>query len=152
MNCDVTISKEDFKTIHNTLWELEHQGLSGKVGAERIRSALRSAYDQDNSAFDRKYQHYNSVREQLGLKTSWSIYEVDDLGQPHPYVDAQTVHYRDHWGDQPVTETIQGKTWAALYAAADRCIQRSGDTHHRFIEAFEPVANQPHQLRLTTGS
>lgn len=152
MNCAVTISAEDFKTIHNTLWEMQYRGMSGEVGAERIRAALKAAYEQDDRAFKTKHDHYDAVRQGAKLKSTWSIYEVSDLSQLHPYVDAQTVHYRDHWGEEPVTETIGGPTWADLYAAADRCIQRSGDTHHSFIEGFEPVADQPHQLRLTTGS
>lgn len=152
MNCDVTITAEDFKTIHNTLWELEYQGLDGAVGAARIRAALGDAYAQDNTAFERKHDHYHTVQQQLGLKTIWSLYEVPDLSLQHPYTAAREICYRDHWGTEAVYETIQGDTWAALYTAADRCIQRSGDDHHVFIEAFEPVANQPHQLRLTTGS
>ena len=152
MNCDVTITAEDFKTIHNTLWELEYQGLDGVVGAERIRAALQAAYAQDNTAFERKHDHYHTVQQQLGLKTIWSIYEVSDLNQPHPHVNAAEICYRDHWGDSAVYETIPGPTWRDLYRAADRCIQRSGDGHHVFIEGFETVADQPHQLRLTTGS
>jgi hypothetical protein len=152
MNCDVTLSKEDFKTIHNTLWEMQYRGMSSEVGAELIRAALQKAYEQDHAAFERKHQQFDAVRVGAKLQSIWSIYEVDDLSQPHPYVGATEVCYRDHWGDAPVHETIPGPTWADLYTAADRCIARSGDGHHVFIEAFDTVANQPHQLRLTTGS
>ena len=154
MNCDVVVSAEDFKTIHNTLWELEYQGLNGKVGAERIRAALGAAYAQDDADFDSKMDYYNRFKEANGLRTIWSIYELPVHGflGDHPYVGAAEICYRDHWGDEPVYETIQGPTWADLYRAADRCVQRSGDGHHVFIEAFTPVADQPHQLRLSTGS
>jgi len=154
MNCDVTITAEDFKTIHNTLWELEYNSLDGVVGAERIRAALGAAYAQDDADFDSKMDYYNRFKKANGLRTIWSIYELPVHGflGDHPYVGAAEICYRDHWGDEPVYETIQGSTWADLYRAADRCIQRSGDGHHVFIESFETVADQPHQLRLTTGS
>jgi hypothetical protein len=151
MNCDVTVRAEDFKTIHNTLWEMQYRGMPSEQAAERIREALKDAYHQEHRAFEVKHEHFDAVRVGAGFKSIWSIYEVSDLSQPHPYTAAE-ICYRDHWGDGPVYETIGGSTWADLYAAADRCIQRSGDTHHIFIEAFEPVAGQPHQLRLTTGS
>jgi hypothetical protein len=82
----------------------------------------------------------------------WSIYEVEDLGQPHPYKGAMQICYRDHWGDEPVFRAITGTTWADLYAAADRAILESGDQHHIFIERFKPNPAEPLQLILQTGS
>lgn len=153
MYTDVTINAEDFTTIHNTLWELEYRGLDGAAGAERIRAALQGAYAQDNSAFDRKHDHYHEVQQQLGLNSIWSVYEVNDLSAPHPYQGAQYVIYDQHWGESgEVVKAITGLTWAALYVAADAAIRDSGDQHHCFIEGFEPVADKPHHLRLTTGS
>ena len=160
----VTLYAEDFRTVHNTLCELRslQERATGVISdqladqlhrvVKGFEQGLANAYAQDSAAFDRKHDHYSEVREKLGLRTNWSIYGVDDLSQPHPYTEAREVCYRDHWGDEAVYETIQGPTWAALYAAADRCIRRSGDDYHIFIESFEPVADQPHQLRLTTGS
>jgi hypothetical protein len=160
----VTLKGKDFTLLHNSLCELRtvQQQLSGVISdtlAERLQRVVRDfedslddAYAQDNTAFDRKHDHYRTVQQQLGLKTIWSLYEVPDLAAEHPYTAAREICYRDHWGKEAVYETIPGDTWAALYTAADRCIRRSGDDHHVFIEAFEPVANQPHQLRLTTGS
>ena len=152
MNCDVTVTAEDFKTIHNTLWELEYQGLAGAEGAARIRAALQSAYAQDNAAFDRKHDQYRHWQQHYGLKSIWSIYTVDNMTLCHPYKEAEYVIYDNHWGDAEVVRKIEGKDWNALYRAADAAIQASGDDHHVFIEAFEPVADKPHHLRLTTGS
>jgi hypothetical protein len=152
MNCAVTISAEDFKVIHNTLWELEYRGLDGRVGAERIRAALKGAYEQDSAAFDRKWDHYRTVREQQGFKTTWSLYEVESLTQLHDYGDAQYVVYDQHWGDSEVVKKIEGRDWLSLYRAADSAIRASGDDHHSFIEQFEPIADRPGHLRLYTGS
>jgi len=156
MNCAPTLTAEEFKILHNTLWELgniDHPRVQQLV--EQIRTqALKGAYEQDNSAFESKYDYYSAFQKDNGLKTIWSIYELPVHGflADHPFTAAAEICYKDHWGEEAVYETIQGSTWADLYRAADRCIQRSGDTHHIFIEGFEPVANQPHQLRLTTGS
>lgn len=157
----VTLHSEDFKTVHNTLCELRsvqqmivEQPL-GDLLAKIVRQfeqGLANAYEQDHAGFEAKNDHYEEERQRSGLRSIWSIYEVEELGDQHPYGDIREVCYRDHWGDEAVYETVEGGTWIDLYEAADRCIRRSGDDHHIFIEAFEPVANQPHQLRLTTGS
>lgn len=164
MNCSPVLTADEFKTVHNTLCELRsvQQQLTGVINdslADRLQlvvksfeQGLKGAYEQDDRAFDELSDHYEAVRQGAQLKSIWSIFSVRDLSQPHPYVDAAEICYRDHWGDQPVYETITGPTWADLYAAADRSIRRSGDDHHIFIESFQPVAEQPHQLRLTTGS
>ena len=160
----VTLSGEDFKTVHNTLCDLRSivqrmdQSII-KVGEferiiERFEQGLRSAYDQDSSAFDRKHDYYGRFREENQLTTIWSVYELQEHGflQDHPYKGALQVCYKDHWGDKGVFEEIQGTTWADLYRAADRCIRRSGDSHHIFIEAFTPNRDCPEQLVLHTGS
>lgn len=160
----VTLHSEDFRTVHNTLCDLRsvQERLTGVISNELadklhmiikgFEAGLKNAYAQDAAAFDRKNDHYTEVKQRMGLSSIWSIYEVEDMDLLHPYHNAAEICYRDHWGEEAVYETIQGVTWADLYAAADRCIRRSGDDHHIFIEHFESVADQPHQLRLTTGS
>jgi len=155
MNCSPTLTAEEFKVLHNTLWEL------GRINdprveelVERIRKvALKGAYEQDRRSFEHKHDHYSDVRSRLGLKTTWSLYEVEDLGQDHPYKDAAYVVYDEHWGKGgEVVEPILGSTWASLYVAADAAIQESGDGHHTFIESFTPITDKPGHLRLATGS
>jgi hypothetical protein len=162
----VTLKGEDFKTVHNTLCELRdvEQRLNEVISEQMVQRlhavvkgfelGLKDAYAQENRAFESKMDYYSSFQSDNRLKTIWSIYELPVHGfvNQHPYKGAVEICYRDHWGEEPIYETIQGDTWADLYRAADRCIQRSGDSHHIFIESFAPVANQPHQLRLTTGS
>lgn len=153
MNCNPTLTAEEFKIIHNTLWELEYQGLDGRVGAERIREALKNAYAQDNRAFEQKHDQYRHWQEHYGLKSMWSLYEVDNMTICHPYKDAEYVVYDEHWGDGgEVVRKIEGRDWNALYRAADSAIQASGDTHHTFIESFTPIEGRPGHLRLSTGS
>ena len=152
MNCDVTVTKDEFKAIHNTLWELQYQGLDGVTGAERIREALKSAYEQDQADFDRKHREYQHWQQHYGLRSTWSLYQVNLMTTCHAYKDATHVVYDEHWGDKEVVVKIEGKDWNALYRAADAAIQQSGDSHHCFIESFSTTVDKPGHLRLHTGS
>jgi hypothetical protein len=79
MNCNPTLTAEEFKTIHNALWELDgvkqelesvlHKDLYIKLArvAGDIRKGLSSAYEQDSQAVERKSDHYERIREELGL-------------------------------------------------------------------------------------
>jgi hypothetical protein len=150
MYCDVTLTRQEFSSLHNALCSLDsvdNPTVTNLVA--QMRAALAGAYEQDNAAFDRKFVHYRSVAEELGLTAIWSMYEVDNLSDSYPYEAVKSVTYRDHWGDQPVVVPVNGLTWAALFVAADAAIRDSGDQHHVFIEQF---VQQGDTLLLTTGS
>lgn len=154
MNCNPTLTAEEFKTIHNCLYYLNCIG-NEKVDliVYQMREALKGAYKQDDAAFEIKNKHFHSAKEVLRLKHSeWSIYEVDGIFEEHPFAGADRVVYKDHLGNEPVQSSIQGKTWAMLWCAADECINQSGDGHHVFIEAFRPAEDDPRTLYLSTGS
>lgn len=146
----VSLTAKEFETIHNALWYLgqvdkpEVQSL-----VEEIRGALKGAYEQEQAIKDRRYDHYSQVKTDLGLDTIWSVSEVDNLSDNHPYEGAKYVSYKDHWGNGVVTQAINGNTWAALYVAANACIRDSGDEHHVYIEDFRKSGDT---LLLTTGS
>lgn len=156
MNCNVTLTAEEFKVLHNSLCDLNRfcQFKEIEEIVERIRKvALKGAYEQDNADFERKHEQYSHWRDHYGLKTSWSIFSVDNMTLCHPYKDAEYVVYEDHWGDSgEVVKKIEGRDWNALYRAADAAIQASGDSHHCFIEAFTPIKDKPGHLKLSTGS
>ena len=165
MNCAPTLTAEEFKTIHNSLCELDNLCqhleevlkpellLKLVVARNNIRKSLENAYTQDNEVFDNKYKHFQSVQQELGLYAKWSIYnEVNNLSDRHPYEGADRVVYENHWGGKSVSCSINGATWAALYVAANACIRDSEDNHHVFIEAFRPANDDPRTLILSTGS
>jgi len=165
MYCNPTLTAEEFKTVHNGLCDLEsaigrledviNPELFKKLahGASEIRRGLKGAYEQDNTAADRKSDHYRDVGQQLGMDHSeWSVTEVDNLSDRHPYEGADRVVYKNHWGDKPVSCSINGSTWAALWIAANACIRDSGDRHHIYIECFRPDEQDPRSLVLSTGS
>ena len=100
---------------------------------------------------DEKFDYYNQVREDLGLNAVWSIFEVENLSERHPFVGVTKVIYRAYGsGDHEVT--IEGDTWKSLYIAADTLISNSGDNHHIFIESFKQSSIDPEILFVTTGS
>lgn len=157
----VTLHADDFRTVHNTLCELRslvermtHTMI--KIDdvqriVEGFEQGLRSAYEQDEAAFDRKMQHYREVQAQLGLTAIWSEFAVDNLSDPHPFEGALQLAYTTGWGEPQFVEIV-GTTWAALYVAANRAIRDSGDGHHIFIEGFRHNPLCPEQLFLSTGS
>jgi hypothetical protein len=152
MNCNPTLTATEFKTIHNALCYLDRLD-NDEVDrlVETIRGALKNAYDQDAKAFDSKMDYYSSVREDLGLDAIWSMYEVENLSQPHPFEGVKKVIYRAYGsGDHEVA--INGSTWAALYVAGNALIRDSGDQHHIYIEGFERSSINPEILFMSTGS
>jgi hypothetical protein len=161
MECDVTLTKDEFKQIHNALFYLDGlaQQLNGVINSElaaklskhtaEIRAGLAGAYEQEHRAFKSKASTFEAARSKIGARAVWSIYEVEDMSLEHPWQNTTAVLYEDHWGDKPVQALIEGSTWADLYKAADIAIKRSGDEHHVFIEAFDPKGEF---LLLRTGS
>lgn len=151
MNCDVTLTAEEFKNLHNALWRLGNiQDPMVEEQVSIIRSALEGAYAQEGEAFDRKMNHFSEMAAEHGLTSTWSIYEIDDLNAKHPYVGADMLIYTDHSGKvKYIGRSIEGDTWLDLYRAADLAIADSGDDHHIFIEAFTQEGST---LRLSTGS
>lgn len=164
MNCSPTLTAAEFKTVHNALCEIRsvHQRMEGavsealtdKLGAaiKEMEQGLIGAYAQDHQAFDTKSDHYGDVQKELDLRAIWSVYEVDNMSDRHPFEGADRVVYKDHWGKKPVSCSINGLTWSALYVAANACIRDSGDDHHVFIEDFRPAKDDPRTLILSTGS
>ena len=137
MYTDVTVKADDFKTIHNALWELQYNAGNVVEQVEVIRNALKDAYQQDAKAADDLYSHYLTVKTDLGLDAIWSMYEVKNLSEPYTYTNVRTVTHKDHWGMTedgeeigPVVVPVIGNTWAALYVAANAAIRDSGDSHH----------------------
>jgi hypothetical protein len=160
----VVLKGDDFSTVHNTLCELREieMRLNEVLKPEMVErlhrvikgfeAGLADAYAQDNAAFESKMEYYDAIRVGAKLRAIWSIYDVTDMTQDHPYEGALQVAYKEHWGGQPVFAEIQGSTWADLYRAADQCIRNSGDDHHIFIEQFRHNPDEPTQLLLSTGS
>ena len=103
-----------------------------------------------DTEFDTKFDYYETVREELGLSAIWSIYEIENLSDRHPYEGVKFLTYTDFSGKQ-VTVEINGLTYAALFVAANAAITRA-DTHHSYVEQFQQSSINPEILFLSTGS
>jgi hypothetical protein len=165
MHTTVQLTAEEFKTIHNGLCDLGivcdrlENVLTPDLyrlllqAQSQIRQGLENAYVQEQQDFERKHRHYDEVKREAGITHSeWSMYEVQNMTDQHPYANIDRVVYRSHWGPQPVSASITESIWSALWRAADTCIRDSGDSHHVFIEAITPDPQDPRILILSTGS
>ena len=164
MICAVTLTADEFKQVHNALCSLRSvretiEGIVREPITDKLAMAifnmeqgLQGAYEQESKDFHRRGKHYDSVKEDLGIRGSeWSIYEVSDLNEPHPFGDVDCVVYDQHWGEKDIAVKVNGSTWAALWVSANACIRDSGDQHHVFIERLTPIKGTKN-LRLSTGS
>ena len=161
MKCNVTLTADEFEAVDSALCELDmvksrledvlNKDLYIKLAKATtdIRRSLKGAYQQLEKSVETKMDYFYRTRDELGLSATWSIYEIDNFSERHPYEGVTTVTYKDHWGEKTVVTPINGLTWAALYVAADAAIRDSGDDHHVFIEGFTQDGNT---LVLTTGS
>jgi hypothetical protein len=157
----IPLSIGDFKKLNsavNQLYWLHNSNLRDHLKVDKLweilgnfKDALKKANREEKANFDRKMEYYEETADSLGLKSTWSIYEVEDMSSTHPFTSAKAIIYKKghHWGDKDVEILIEGDTWQSLFVAADSAIRMSEDNHHTFIERFEPDGDK---LILLTGS
>lgn len=153
MITSIILTPDEFKAIQNALCELD-QLRDDRVSkiVERVRKeALANAYTQENEVLQTRMIYYNNVRDDMGFKTFWSIYTVEDLSCEHPFKGATKLIYREHDGNSTIEVPIRGNSWTALYEAADAAIRKSGDDRYAFIKSFDPVPDRLGVLALTTS-
>lgn len=162
----IQLNRAQWKNLHNALCAAEQEasglfavlkdGGEGLAALKSVREALAPAYAQDREAFERQFDYFRQTQRDNGFLANWSLYDETDWGsfdEPHPYTGATHVVYNNHWGTtSDIAVPIQGNTWLDLYRAANEAIEHSNDTHHIFIEFFEPVPDKPGYLGLATGS
>lgn len=161
MQCDVILTADEFKTIHNTLWELDRviDQLDNIVKdsmverlhsvSQTLRNSLKGAYEQERTVSKTRMNYYQRVQEECKYQSVWSISTIDDFYTNHPYLAADQVIYEGK------VAIINGPNWIDLWDAADRVIKATGDLHHIYIESFVPgpkVGDAKNVLCLVTGS
>ena len=107
----------------------------------------------DDSEFDLKFKHFDSIKERNKFKSIWSIYDVTNIFDLSG-LKAENLVYKDHWGhERAITVPLSGGnlSWWDLWSAAEKAIIESEDTHHVFIEDFQK-SNDGKTLFLRTGS
>lgn len=104
---------------------------------------------QWNACTDAVMEWLDELQDEHSLIGVWSLWNVRDF-TAIPFPNATTVTYDTHWGNETVVVNLpENATWFDLWRAAGKCIKKSGDGHHIFIEQFRPNGNT---LNLITGS
>ena len=109
---------------------------------------------------DMQMDLHEKLRRQHGYRSIWSNYTVEDFNDV-PFPDIKEVIYQEYWphGDpyfdedevRKLTYLAMGDiTWADLWKISEYLINKSGDTHHIFIESFQNHGNGVYEL--WTGS
>lgn len=84
-----------------------------------------------------------------------AVWAMDDVKLVAPFAKG-LVHltYEIHWGEPVGFETLTDPTYLDMFAAADRLIRLSGDSHHVFVEDFIKKGNagRARVYDLSTGS
>jgi len=163
MNVSPTLSKDEFKEVHNAKCEFHQvQQALEELGivklAERMRKALQlmqhglaSAYKQDDEAFVKANDDFTRIRQAEGFTSSrWSIYETAGKMGEVPYPKAKLLVY-DQYATIGVPLPVR-PTWVDLWRAADSLIQKLEGTNYVFIEGFTPTTSSEETLSLHTGS
>ena len=142
------------RDVDNTLKNVLASVLTKKLrtGMALAEQALRRASKEDDILTNRLSDFYSEMASKYQFSSVWSIYEVDDFDEKHPYKGAKELQYGVHWGKNLVKVPINGPTWLDLWRAADQAIAQSGDTHHVFVEDFSKRLEEPGVLTLTVGS
>jgi hypothetical protein len=136
----INVSQEALKNLNDIQYKfhafeskLEH--MSPKVKAEfaELFGAVNALFKEHNEQVDKADKLNRAVLEKIqdeyGFEAIWSISNVSDMYADFGYVEA--VEYLGH------TEVVgQNVNWVELWEIADRLIEKSGDSHHIFIENF----------------
>lgn len=107
--------------------------------------------DTRDALMDQRREHYRKTRRDLRLGSIWTDFDIENLHDNHTFQGFRKLIYDAPWGN-PAAVDIPGETWMALWQAADQAIKHSGDSHHIYIEGFEPHPTKPRTLILITGS
>jgi hypothetical protein len=117
------------------------------AGLIHTDAVLRAAsiHAIENEDWEQKADALDTIAEKHGLATNWSVegVDADAMDQPHPYPEATMLECNGEM------VPINGKTWLALWIAADVAYRRSDDPDRCFIEEISTCGEL---LRAQMGS
>ena len=121
---------------------------------QQMHQGLRPVFDEIEAEAQRWEEHVDFVEKLYGPfpNSYWSMREVPDLLEHHPFEGAWVVRYSESWSHEVHNVPIQGNKWVDLWIAANEAMRLSGDDHHIFIESLYPLDDAPGVLELVTGS
>lgn len=100
----------------------------------KIRAALLDVNTQKDNLWEKRQNHYSDLKEEYGMKTVWSIFEVDNLESPSG-ITATELKYNG-WGEATIKMAPGNKTYMELWLYAEQVLYEADDMEHPFIESF----------------
>ena len=100
----------------------------------KIRAALLDVNTQKDNLWQKRHNHYSDLKEEHGMKTVWSIFEVDNLDSPS-MITATELKYNG-WGEASIKMAPGNKTYMELWHYAEQVLYEADDLEHPFIESF----------------
>ena len=100
----------------------------------KIRAGLLDVRTQQDNLWQKRQNYYSEMKEEHGMKTVWSIFEVDNLNAPSG-ITATELKYNG-WGEATIKMAPGNKTYMELWNYAEQVLYEADDMEHCFIESF----------------
>ena len=100
----------------------------------KIRAGLLDVNTQKDTLWQKRYNHYSDLKNEHGMKTVWSIFEVDDL-ESLSMITATELKYNG-WGEATIKMAPGNKSYMELWNYAEQVLYEADDMEHSFIESF----------------
>lgn len=100
----------------------------------KIRAGLLDVNTQKDNLWQKRYNYYSDLKNEHGMKTVWSMFEVDDLDSPS-MITATELKYNG-WGEATIKMHPGNKTYMELWNYAEQVLYEADDMEHSFIESF----------------
>ena len=100
----------------------------------KIRAGLVEVNRQRDLRWEKRHNHYSDLKEEHGMRTTWSIFDVDNLDSPSG-ITATELKYNG-WGEATIKMAPGNKTWMELWHYAEQVLYEADDLEHGFIESF----------------
>ena len=88
----------------------------------KIRAGLLDVNTQKDTLWQKRYNHYSDLKNEHGMKTVWSIFEVDDL-ESLSMITATELKYNG-WGEATIKMAPGNKTYMELWNYAEQVRMR----------------------------
>jgi len=100
----------------------------------KIRAGLLDVNTQKDNLWQKRYNHYSDLKNEHGMKTVWSMFEVDDL-ESLSMITATELKYNG-WGEATIKMAPGNKSYMELWNYAEQVLYEADDMEHSFIESF----------------
>ena len=100
----------------------------------KIRAALVDVNTQKDNLWQKRHNYYSDTKNEHGMKTIWSIFDVDDFDALSD-ITATELKYNG-WGEATIKMHPGNKTYMELWHYAEQVLYEADDLDHPFIEGF----------------